>query len=222
MGFDQFIAHSDNIIDGKLGAGMRIQHDRLIDGLFSAGHRCLYRHQLHIDVRSIEGCTLLGKVTDIARLHAVTVDQTGDFHTGVGRQVGDQTIVQYVAADFDRLISFHRFHNIACVFFRAGMGEIRIGGQLMAALLPVFNLPDASAGIFIQRDAVAIDQFRILSLDKIRGILRRMLAGLCDIISESAHQLQSDHIMMFPFRLVEIILFSCLRDPLLIPLLIHH
>ena len=73
------------------------------------------------------------------------------------------------------------------------MGEVWIGSQLMTPLLPVIDLPDASAGIFIQRDAVSIDQFRILSL---RSILRRMLAGLRKIIAESAHELQSDHIIV--------------------------
>ena len=76
------------------------------------------------------------------------------------------------------------------------MAKIRIVSQFMAPLLPILDLPDTSAGIFIQRDTIAVNQFRILFLDKVRSIFRRMLTGLCNVIAESAHQLQPDHIIV--------------------------
>ena len=96
---------------------MRIQHDCLINGILSEGHSSLYSHQLHIDVGTIEGSALLRKVTYITRLHTVTVDQTGNFHTCVAGQIGDQAIVQHITADSCRLVRFHCLHNIACIFF---------------------------------------------------------------------------------------------------------
>ena len=77
----------------------------------------------------------------------------------------------------------------------------------MAALLPLLNLVDASAGIFIKRNIEPVDEFRIFILNKVRSILSIMLAGFGDIISETLHKLKTYHIAMTSCLLVQIIFF---------------
>ena len=76
------------------------------------------------------------------------------------------------------------------------MGQLVVLRQLHAQGGPIFLMLDAAARILIQRDIEALDQLRILVLDKIRRVFSIMLAGLGHIVAKALHQLIAHHIVM--------------------------
>ena len=84
----------------------------------------------------------------------------------------------------------------------------RILSQLMSSLLPLFDLVDTSARIFIKRNVKILNQFRMTVLNEVRSILGIVLAGFREIITEAQHKLQTHHIGVAAGLLVQIILLA--------------
>ena len=88
------------------------------------------------------------------------------------------------------------------------MGQVVIGQQLVALLVPTGDLIDAAARIFVQRNVEPVDELGILGLDEIRAVLAVVLGGLGDIIAEAAHQLQAHHVAVLAILLIQLVLFA--------------
>ena len=76
----------------------------MVDMLFFAGEGRLQRQELGVDIGAVEGGALLGQITDISALDAIFVHQARDLDAGHCRQVGNQPIVEHIAADGDGII----------------------------------------------------------------------------------------------------------------------
>ena len=62
--------------------------------------------------RLTEGGALLRQIADVAGGHAGLVHQAGHLHAGIAGQVGDQPVVEHIAADFIRRVGDNGFHNV--------------------------------------------------------------------------------------------------------------
>ena len=99
MGFDEIVAHADDVVDTKLRGGMGVEHRRLVDVFLFQGQRGFDGDEVDVDVGAVEGGELFGEGADMASLYAVDIDQAGDFHNAVGGQVGDESVIEDIAAD---------------------------------------------------------------------------------------------------------------------------
>ena len=68
--------------------------------------------------------------------------------------------------------------------------------QLLCLGFPGFCLCNTTARIFIQRDVVSLNQFRICFLDKVRIVLCAVFAGFRDIVPKLFHQFKTYHIIV--------------------------
>ncbi|MMZ60066.1 hypothetical protein D1872_221380 [compost metagenome] len=74
--------------------------------------------------------------------------------------------------------------------------------QLLPHFCPAFNLVDAAARVFVQRNVEALDQFGVRTLDEIRMIFRGMLGRFGHIVAEAEHEFITDHIVVDLFLLL--------------------
>lgn len=89
MSRDQIIDKAVNLVQVKLGRRVRIHHRRVVDMLPITGQGGLYRQSLHIDIR-LHGCGQLRRQdTDVGRLDAICIDQTGNLDATPNRQILD-------------------------------------------------------------------------------------------------------------------------------------
>ena len=89
MCFEQLIAHRDDVVDGKLRCRMRVQHCRVVNKLFSAGHGRFNGEELDIDVRHIHRGALHRQITDDRRRDTGAVYKAGNLDTGIFHEIGD-------------------------------------------------------------------------------------------------------------------------------------
>ena len=79
---------------------------------------------------------------------------------------------------------------------RADVFQFVFGDKCFTSLVPIGDLIDTTAGIFIEGDVIAFNEFRMCIFNKIRKIFRGVLTGLSDIITESVHHFMADAIEM--------------------------
>lgn len=149
MGGEQIVAEIFDVVERKLRRSMRIEIRRHVDEFLFALFRRLYRHILHVDVRSVEGRALFGQFADKTRIHAVAVYQTGYFHAGVFGQIGDQPRVQHVSVDsvcgiVDIRVDDRHAEFVANLVFHG------MRGNFFAQLLPTRDLVDTAPRIFVE------------------------------------------------------------------------
>ncbi|MNC22421.1 hypothetical protein D3C75_704220 [compost metagenome] len=154
---------------------MRVQHGRVIDMFFFAGHCRFNSQQLRINIRAVQRGTLRRQIAHIGRSHSAGIHQARHFYTSFPRQICDESGVQHIAADFERHIGFNGFENIRSILMRAFVMQRCIIDQLLTHLLPLADLLHTAARIFVQRNLKAFDQLRIALFDEIGMIFRIML-----------------------------------------------
>ena len=167
MRFEEIVAHGLDFVKRQFGAGMRVEHGRLIDERAGFRHGRFDDEIVDVDMRHVEGGTLRRQFADGAALHAIAVDEAGDFNAGFRRKVGDEAVVEDVAADFNRLVRNHGFHDVRAVFERARMGKLFVVNYFVTLTMPSGDLVLAAAEIFVQRDVELFDEFWIEFLDEV-------------------------------------------------------
>ena len=70
MSLDKVIAKGNDLVDRKLGGGVRIHHCGLIDGILFLCYGGLDGHKLNVDVGAFHLGADLGEITDNGRLDA--------------------------------------------------------------------------------------------------------------------------------------------------------
>ena len=198
---DEFVAHLDDVVDGKFGTRVRIEHGGLIDPVALLRERGFDCQELDVDIGHVE-CGALGRqFADIASLDAVAVDEARNFDHRVRGQVRDEAVVQHVAADLNRLVRDNCLHDARAVLVRELVGEVRIAGELFVLLLPVGDLFDTSSRVLVERNVVLFDEFRIFRLDPVGLVFGIVFARFGDVIAETAHHFDADHIAGLLFRI---------------------
>ena len=203
MSFDKVVAHCDDLVDGKLGGGVGIQHCSLIDGVLLASNGSLDGQQLNVDVGAVHSGTDLGQIADICGLNTCFVNKAGNLNAGVVRQVGDKTVIYYVTADGIRLVGGDGLHNVRSVFVGTLGRCLNAVHKLLTLLDPSCLVSDAAARIFVKRDAVSVDKLGIFFLDEELVVLGVMLAGLGYVVAEAADVLKANKILKALGRIVE-------------------
>ena len=190
------VAHALNIVHGKFGGGVRVEISRHVyEFLFLLACR-FNRHVLHVDVGAVERGALFGKVAHKAGVDTVFIHKAFHFHAGVLRQVGDEPRVEHVAVHFVRHAVRYGIDNRRSEFGAFYMFDI-VGCDFGAHFLPTVNLTDASAGIFVERNAETLNQFGIFGFDEKRIVFRIVLTGLCAVVSQMFDILKTNHVVMF-------------------------
>ncbi len=186
MSLDELVAHLDDGIDIQFGAGVGIQHGCQVDVLLLAGAGGLDGHKLAVDVGHIQRRALGGKLTHTGRQDAAAVDETGNLHTGLLGEIGNEmTGIQHVTADLIGLAGDDRLHDIGAILMGAGMGLHGAVLDLGVFLLPSSDLIDTAAGILVEGNVVALDKAGEVLLDEPRIVLGVMLAGLGAVVAET-------------------------------------
>ena len=116
VGLDEIIAQFDDVVDGKFRRCGGIQHRRMIDVLLLQGQRRFNGQQLRIDVGHIHRRTLGRQCADISTVDSRAIDQTGNFHHRIGRQIGDESVVQHIAADLENSVGVDGINDSGTVF----------------------------------------------------------------------------------------------------------
>ena len=143
--------------------------------------------ELHIDVEHVHRGALDRQRTDVAGMDAVAVHEAGHFDAGLLRKVGNQMSgVEDIAANLVRRIGHDGLHDMGRVFPGALVGLDAGLEEFLVLLLPGLDLVDAAAGVFIQRNVVAVDELGIAALNIKSVVLCIVLAGLCYIVAEIA------------------------------------
>ena len=166
MCLDQFVAHCLDIIDIQLCCGMWFEHGGLIDLFFGSGGCGFDGQELDVNIGHIHGCQLDRESSYVAWVDAVGIYHTRNFHTGIGWQVVDQTGIQHIATDLIWIAGHDGFHNIRSIFFGSFVGYFSVFQNIFPFFLPAFDLLHTSAWVFVQRDVVFFDHFRISGFDK--------------------------------------------------------
>ena len=110
MGLDQVIDQADDVVQGELGGGVRLQHGGMIDVLALFRRGGLNGEQMYIDMRLVHGRELYGQPAHITRGYAGAVHQTGHLHAGLTGKIFNQpACVEHVAA---QLIGAARNHSL--------------------------------------------------------------------------------------------------------------
>ena len=215
MRFEEIVAHGFDFVKRQFGACMRVEHGRLIDERTGLRHSRFDDEIVDVDVRHVEGGALRRQFADGAALHAVAVDEAGDFNAGFRREVGDEAVVEDVAADFNRLVRNHGFHDVGAVFERARMGKLFVVNDFVTLTMPSGDLVLATAEIFVQRDVELFDEFGVEFLDEVGMVFGRVFGGFRVVVAEMLHDFETDHVVvLFSFLLAggAIELFSGLAD----------
>ena len=114
--------------------------------------------------------------------NTASVDKTGDFHTSIGGQIFDKSVVEDVAADLHRGIGHHGFHNVGSVFSASVVLLNAVNEKLLVFLLPALDLIDTTSGIFIQRNVILFYKLGVFGFDIERSIFRVVLTGFGAVI----------------------------------------
>ena len=180
---------------------MRIQHSCLVNLIFIFCCSCFNRKKLYIDVGHIHGCKLYRKSSQSAWIYTVGIDHTRNLYAGICRKIFNQSIVQYISADFIRNTGNNGFHNVRSIFFGTLMSDFAVFQNIFSFFFPTINLIDTATWILVQRNVVFIDHFRIFGFDEQRVVLSIVFTGFCTIISQMFDVLETNHIIMFLFRI---------------------
>ena len=113
---------------------------------------------------------------DPAGMHAHVVYQTRNLHAGVLRQIGDQPLIENIAADLVGNPRHYGFHNVGGIFSGTLMGNLAVVEDVVFLLCPAVDLADAAAGVFVQRNIELFDELRPSGLDEPRVVLCVVLA----------------------------------------------
>ena len=116
VSLDKLVAHSDDVVDGKLGCRVRIEHCRLRDVLLLACDRSLDGEELTVDISHIHCGALYGETADVCGVDTHTVNKAGDLDAGIGGKIFDKTVVDNVTADRIRLVCSYRLDYVGGVF----------------------------------------------------------------------------------------------------------
>ena len=112
LGFDEVVAHGNDIVDGQLGGGVRIEHCRVVDVLSLFGCRSLDGEKLDVDVGHVHR-SKLGRESSLGcRLNAVGIDHAGNLNAGLTGQIVDKAVIKHVAVDSERLIGNDSLHYV--------------------------------------------------------------------------------------------------------------
>ena len=96
-------------------------------------------------------------------MYAHAINQAGNLYAGIRRQIlNEMAGVEYVSANLIRGPVYDRFHDVGSVFMRTLVVKLFSSAKFIALFGPTFNLVDTAAGVFVQRDVIALDEFRIL------------------------------------------------------------
>ena len=115
MRLKKIVAHGYDVVNREFRTGVGIKHGGLIDRVLAAGAGSLDRHELDIDIGAVQSGALFRQIPDHGGLDPAAVDQAGDFHTGVLRQVGNKSCVENIPADPDRISGFFLKRDASCV-----------------------------------------------------------------------------------------------------------
>ena len=77
------------------------------------------------------------------------------------------------------------------------MRDFSVFQDIIALLLPAFDLLNTASWIFIQRNIVLLNQIRAVFFYKERIVLRVVFAGFRTVIAQTVNVLIADHIMVF-------------------------
>ena len=89
MRFDEVVAEGNDIVDRKLGGGVRLEHCCVVDMLTLLGYSRLDGEELNVDVGHIHSRALNGKTSDVSRLDSELVNKAGNLYAGICGQVVD-------------------------------------------------------------------------------------------------------------------------------------
>ena len=73
MRFDEVVAEGNDIVDRKLGGGVRLEHCGVVDMLTLLGYSRLDGEELNVDVGHIHCRALNGEASDVGRLNSELV-----------------------------------------------------------------------------------------------------------------------------------------------------
>ena len=196
MLFDKVVAHMDDIVDGELGGAMGIQHCRVVDMLPLLGYGGFDGEQMDVDLGHVH-CRKLGRKGRLGTgLNAVFVDKAGNLNTCLCGEVGNKGVifVDNVAADLIGNVGDNGFHYIRGVFACAGVAYVACNVHC-ALFVPTLDLFNTAAGIFVQRNAVALDKLGVFVLDEEIVVLGVVLGGLGAVVAEAANVLKADKVV---------------------------
>ena len=106
MGGDEIVDEGPDLIEVKLGGGVRIHHGGVVDMLALADERRFNRETLNIDVCLHQGGELRRQRADMRRLNAALVDQHRHFNAAPIRKIGDQAGVRDIPVNDRRNTGF--------------------------------------------------------------------------------------------------------------------
>ena len=112
MRLDKLVAHCDDIVDGELCGGVRLEHCRLVYVLALAGYCRLDCDELGVDVSHIHSRELYGESADVGRVYSAAVNEAGYLYARICGEVVDKTRVEHVAADLIGRVGDDSLHNV--------------------------------------------------------------------------------------------------------------
>ena len=161
--------------------------------------------ELRVDVGSIHCGKLNGQVTNVGRRYTVVVNEAGNLNASLARQIGDAAVVEHVATNLQGGVRPDRFHNTRSIFVSASVLNIAAVHNFLFLLLPVCNLIDATARIFVKRNVKLFNQVIATCLDVEGIIFSVMLAAFGAVVAKLFNIVKANHI---PVLLVGV-LFLC-------------
>ena len=192
--FDEVVAEGDDIVDRKLGGGVRLEHCGVVDMLLFLGNSRLNGEELYVDVGHVHCRELNGQASDVGRLNTKLIYKAGNFYASICGQVVDKSAVEHVTADLVCVVGNDRFHDPGCVFVCSLVGYV-VGEILLLVAVPARDLIDAAAGILVKRNSVTLDELGVLFLDEEVVVLRIVLARLGAVVAKAADIFKSDKIL---------------------------
>ena len=198
---DQFVNHLFDGIDVELAPRVGIEHGRLIDVLELMSAGCLNGEELHVYVCHIHGRAYDRKSSDAAGIDPAAVNKAGNLYAGLFGEVADQMAgVEDIAANLIGSAGNHGFHDVGGVLPGALVSLDTCLKKFCIFLLPGLDLVNAAARIFVQRDVVAVYEFRISALYIKAVVLCVVFTGLSTIVAEITDIVKTDLIFKFGIR----------------------
>ena len=109
--FDEVVAEGDDIVDRKLGGGVRLEHCCVVNMLLLLCNSRFDGEKLNVDISHIHSRALNGQTSDVCRLDSELVDKARNLYAGICGQIVDKTAIEHVTADLVGSVGNYSVHN---------------------------------------------------------------------------------------------------------------
>src|SRR5215208_585927 len=189
VGFDQFVDHICDLVQGEDARGVPVEHGGVMDMISLPLQRRPDSEILDSGVRGAGCGALRRKVPDVAGTQTGVVNQDRHFDTATFGEVRNEAGVPDVAVDGPRLAGDKRMHDERAVLDAAPQREVLSSEQFATGLGVLNKVLLTAPEVLVHRDIVEFDEPVIF--EEVRYVLGVVLARLGDEVAEAAHQLEA-------------------------------